>query len=138
MRPLRLGVEIVSLCRQTLSNKDATVLEEATYTGLIPIKMSSAIVSFDQFTPGWTLAESDDEVTDQPRRFISKVNFDTPFAGLPLVHIGIAGFDMDQRDSARLSVRADNISTTGFQITLQTWQNSRVYEVEVSWLALGS
>ena len=54
-----------------------------------------------------------------------------------MVQVAIAGFDIDQRDSARLSVRASAITATGFEIIVQTWQNSRVYKVEISWLAVG-
>lgn len=118
--------------------KDATVLQETIHSELIPIKMSSAIVTLDQLTPGWTLADTDEHAMEQPRRFVSKVTFDTPFSYVPLVQIGITGFDMDHRDSARLSVRADAITASDFDIVVQTWQNSRIYQVEISWLALGS
>lgn len=108
------------------------------YTGLIPIKMCSAVVTFDQFTPGWTLADIDEHAAGQPRCFVTKVSFDSPFSYIPLVHIAISGFDMDQRDSARLSVHAEAISAMDFDIVVQTWQYSRVYKVDVSWLALGT
>lgn len=135
----RFGVSTSSCPYQhTPLNKDIAVLEEAMHTDLLPIRMSSSIMTFDQTTPGWTLAEIDEQAMEQPRRFISKVNFDSPFSYTPLVHISVTGFDMDNRDSARLSVHAEAITPTGFVIALQTWQYSRVYKVEISWLALGT
>ena len=103
----------------------------------IPMKMSSAIVELGQFTPGWTLVDSDETSAQQPRRFVSKVAFEAPFCFIPVVHVGIAGFDVDHRASARLSVYAAAISANGFDIVVQTWQNSCIYKVEISWLALG-
>lgn len=114
------------------------MFQESAQSALLPVKMSAAIVAFDQFTPGWTLAETADCTTETPRRFVSTISFESPFSVTPLVHVAIAGFDVDHRDSARLSLCAESISMTGFDIVVQTWQHSRVYKVEVSWLALGS
>jgi hypothetical protein len=97
--------------------------------------MCSAIVEFDQFTPDWTLAQ--ESVPEEPRTFVSNVMFDMPFSNTPIVHVGLSGFDMDQRDSARISVGAEAITSTGFDMRIKTWQNTRVYKVEVSWIALG-
>lgn len=114
------------------------MIEESIPTALLPIKMSSSIVKFEQSTPGWNLADIDEYAMEKPRRFVSKVTFDSPFSYVPLIHISISGFDMDQRDSARLNVCAEAINTTGFDIVVETWLTSRVYKVEVSWLALGT
>jgi len=55
-----------------------------------------------------------------------------------VVHLGLTGFDLDQRDSSRLILRATEISTTGFVVEIATWRDTRVYSVEFSWLALGA
>ena len=113
------------------------MIKESMNTVPLPMKMSSAIVSLGQHSPGWTLANIDEKSARQSRRFVSKVVFESPFCYIPVVHVGIAGFDIDHRDSARVSVSAAAISANGFNIVLQTWQNSCIYKVEVSWLALG-
>jgi hypothetical protein len=97
--------------------------------------MCSAIVEFDQFTPEWTLAQ--ESAQEEPRTFVSGVRFDAPFSNTPIVHVGLSGFDIDQRDSARISVCAEAITSIGFDLRIKTWQNTRVYKVEVSWIALG-
>ena len=102
---------------------------------LVPIKMCSAIIVFDQFTQDWTLAQ--ENASEEPRSFVSNILFDAPFSNVPIVHVGLSGFDIDQRDSARISVHAEAISPNGFDLRIQTWLNTRVYKVEVSWIALG-
>jgi hypothetical protein len=104
----------------------------------MPIKMSSSIVTYNQFTPGWTLAELDEHAMEQARRFVTRISFDSAFSYVPLVHVGVTGFDVDHSDSARLSVRAEAIDEAGFDVVILTWQHSRIYQVDISWLALGN
>jgi hypothetical protein len=56
----------------------------------------------------------------------------------PNVSSGISGFDIDLQDAARLSVGAEAISLTGFRLVVRTWRQTKVYRVEIGWLALGS
>jgi len=108
---------------------------DAINPSLVPIKMCSAIVEFDQSTPDWTLAQ--ENAPEGSRTYVSNILFDAPFSNVPIVHVGLSGFDIDQRDSARISVHAAAITSTGFDLRIQTWRNTRVYKVEVSWIALG-
>jgi hypothetical protein len=103
---------------------------------LIPIKMCASTVEFDQFTPGWTLSQIESEL-DPFRTFAHRVQFDTPFSNTPLVHVGLLGFDIDNRDSARINVHTEAITSSTFDIVIKTWRNTRVYNVQISWIALG-
>ena len=105
-------------------------------TILVPLTMSSARIEIDQYTPDWTLSQTDGDAA-APRIFRQHVAFDIPFANIPMVHVGISGFDIDNRDTSRLSVRPEAISASGFDLLVQTWLNTRVYKVEISWIALG-
>ena len=49
-----------------------------------------------------------------------------------------AGFDIDQRDTSRLTLVAVEITETGFVAEIATWRETRVYSVAFSWLALGA
>jgi hypothetical protein len=104
---------------------------------LVPLTMSSAVIEIDQYSPGWRLARLPGEDAAEQRIFKTHVPFAVPFANVPMVHIGLTGFDIDNRDTARLSVRAGEISATGFDLLVLTWLNTRVYKVEISWIALG-
>jgi hypothetical protein len=66
------------------------------------------------------------------------VHFDHPFAAVPVVHLGLAGFDISERDCSRLRVRAVDITPEGFSVQAQTWLGTEVWSIDVSWLALGA
>ncbi|MET0089937.1 MAG: H-type lectin domain-containing protein [Candidatus Thiodiazotropha sp.] len=107
-------------------------------SGLVPFRMCSATVSLDQFVTGWTLARFEGKADPQPRAFEQWIDFSTPFSNLPLVQLGVVGFDIDNRDTARLKVRAERITANGFMLVIETWRHTRVYGAEVSWLAIGT
>ncbi len=103
----------------------------------IPWKVLSSKIAVNVLSEGWGLS-TPDEGEPQTRHFTVDIFFDSPFASPPVVQIGLTGFDIDQRDSARLSVSADQITEYGFQATISTWANTRVYAVELNWFALGA
>lgn len=72
----------------------------------------------------------------EPRDLRVRVTFSQPFLNAPLVHLGLTGFDIDHRDAARLSVRAEQVTAEGFDLVLGSWLNTRLWRAEVSWLAL--
>jgi hypothetical protein len=98
--------------------------------------MLAASLKLGQSTPDWNLADPG-LTAGEPRTFQWHVSFDHPFANVPVVHVGLTGFDIDNRDTARLEVGAVAISSDGFDLLLTTWRETRVYEVSISWLALG-
>jgi hypothetical protein len=103
-----------------------------------PWKTLSASLQIGILTEEWTLASPPTDTTEDARVFRYNVFFAAPFDAPPVVHLGLTGFDMDQRDSNRLSLRATEISTVGFVAEVSTWRDTRVYSVEFSWLALGA
>lgn len=105
---------------------------------LQPWKSLSSSLQVGVLTEGWNLAEPPAEATEDARVFRFTVYFSTPFDAPPVVHLGLTGFDIDQRDSDRLSLRAAEIGTASFVAEIGTWRDTRVYSVEFSWLALGA
>ena len=107
--------------------------------------MNSAVQPFN-FLAGTEVlgASSEDWILDRvapdgrERQFRARVTFQSSFCGTPLVHIGIAGFDISNQDAARLIAKVENISADGFDIVLDTWLGSRLWRVDVNWLALGA
>jgi hypothetical protein len=65
-----------------------------------------------------------------------EVVFDSPFGSVPVVELGLTGFDIDQRDTALVSLSVADITPTGGEVW--TWANTRVYAVEFNWLAIGA
>lgn len=103
-----------------------------------PWNTLSASLQLGILTEGWNLATLPAESTEDARIFRSTISFATPFEAPPVVHIGLTAFDMDQRDSNRLSVSVGEITTTGFDVEVATWRDTRVYSIGLSWLALGA
>ncbi|HEY1053211.1 MAG TPA: H-type lectin domain-containing protein [Prosthecobacter sp.] len=107
------------------------------FSSAVPWKVLSSNVALNLLTEGWNLADPEAGAEQEIRTFSVRVLFDTPFAAVPVVQVGINGFDIDQRDSARLIVRAEGITEWGFQAVLTTWAGSRIYATEFNWLAIG-
>lgn len=102
-----------------------------------PWKVLSSQVSVSILSEGWNLDVIDPH-DDGIRRFLVQVYFDNPFYGIPVVNLSLTGFDIDQRDSARLTLSAENINPSGFTATISTWADTRVFGVDFQWLAIGA
>jgi hypothetical protein len=103
-----------------------------------PWKSLSASLQLGVLTEGWNLASPATDTSGDARVFRFTVYFAAPFDAPPVVHLGLTGFDFDQRDSNRLALRAVEITPAAFVVEVSTWRETRVYSVEFSWLALGA
>jgi hypothetical protein len=103
---------------------------------VVPINFLAGRESVGTDSEGWVFDQVSEDGSE--RQFRATVTFTRPFAIPPVVHIGIVGFDIGHRDSARLRAEIQNVSATGFDIVLVTWLHTRVWRTEVSWLALGA
>ena len=107
-------------------------------TSPVPWKVLSSHLGLGVLTDGWCLDARDDSEGAESRCFRIAVVFDLPFSSVPVVQLGLTGFDIDQRDTARVSLRVADITPTGFMAEVWTWANTRVYAVEFNWLAIGA
>lgn len=103
-----------------------------------PWKIRSATVGVGILTPEWNLAESSDVEETESRLFTHHVWFEDSFAVPPVISLGLTGFDIDERDSGRISIKARKVTCEGFLVDITSWRGSRVYAVEFSWLAVGA
>ncbi len=106
------------------------------YSSSVPWKVLSSNVSVSVLSEGWNLADPSPDEEDI-RSYTVEVIFDSPFLSVPVVQLGLMGFDIDQRDSSRLTIRAGYINESGFQAVISTWASSRVYAAAFNWLAIG-
>jgi len=104
-------------------------------SNLVPFTMLSAVTVLDSSLPDWKLL---DGPSDGPRTQRYEVVFERPFTNAPLVHVGITGLDASKDDNLRLRVRAVDIASHGFVIEAETWLNTRIWAVDVTWLAIGT
>ena len=101
---------------------------------MLPLKIAAATLHLDSGLPGWTLLDAADETR---RTYTTRIAFESPFELAPVVHAGIAGFDIENVDAARTRVRITDVSESSFGIELETWLGTRIWSVDVSWLAIG-
>jgi hypothetical protein len=104
-------------------------------SSIAPLNLLSATLVLDTSLIGWTLLDPAGEGT---RDFRYEVVFSHPFSAPPVIQVGIVGLDVSKEDNLRVRVRALDISPRGFTLQAQTWLGTKVWSVEVSWLAIGS
>jgi H-type lectin domain len=100
-----------------------------------PFNFLAGTETLDTTRAGWVL---DQPRGDNDRTFRTWVPFSLRFGALPLVHIGIVGFDIGNQDSARLTATVSHITPEGFEVVLSTWLATRMWRVDISWLAIGA
>jgi hypothetical protein len=104
-------------------------------SNVAPLSLLSAVVVLDSTLDHWSLLEPAGGVR---RSFAQPIVFERQFGVPPLVHVGLVGIDASKDDNLRLSVRAEQITEYGFTLRVETWLNTQIWSVEVSWLAIGS
>ena len=72
-----------------------------------------------------------------PRELRQAVEFSENFVALPIVHISLSMWDMDQKTNQRADISAEEITVKGFTIVFKTWGDTRVARVRADWLAIG-
>ncbi len=71
------------------------------------------------------------------RSLTKDVQFDEPFHTPPVVHLSISLLDLDHSVNPRMDLRAESVTSDGFQVLFSTWGDSRVARIRVSWMAIG-
>ncbi len=106
--------------------------------GMMPWRVLSATLNAGTMTEGWNLHEAGEDCAQAPRVFTVDVIFGMPFVLPPVIQVSLTGFDLDQAHTARLKVTAKDITAEGFKVDITTWEDSRVYFAEFTWLAIGA
>jgi hypothetical protein len=101
---------------------------------VLPLKITAAVLHLDSTLPGWTLLEPGGEAQ---RTYTTRVAFENPFRLAPVVHAAISGFDIENSDAARTKVSVGAVDDAGFELRIETWLATRIWSIDVSWLAIG-
>ena len=72
-----------------------------------------------------------------PRVCHVPVVFSAPFKALPTVHVSLSMWDIDTGTNARMDIKGEAVSLTGFDIVFRTWGDTRVARARASWMAFG-
>ncbi|CCT73219.1 uncharacterized protein FFUJ_10099 [Fusarium fujikuroi IMI 58289] len=62
-------------------------------------------------------------------------SFTKPFRTIPEVIVFITGFDTLKGRNIRISVSASKVDRNGFTVNMETWADSEIYNLTVSWIA---
>lgn len=65
------------------------------------------------------------------------IRFGEPFRTRPVVHVGLALWDMDHASNQRADLQAQEVTATGFDLVFRTWGDTRVARLHATWLAIG-
>jgi hypothetical protein len=101
---------------------------------VLPLRLAAGVTSLSHSDPGWTLL---DPGSDSARSHTATVRFARPFAQVPVVHAGLSGFDIENGDAARVKLRVSGVRADGFELVVETWFETRIWAIDVSWLAIG-
>lgn len=102
---------------------------------VLPLSFAAGAVRFGESSPGWALLEPTPGSGE--RSHTGRVRFERSFQAPPVVQIGITGFDIDNGANARLNVGIIVVDSEGFDVELRTWWNSRLWSVDLNWIAIG-
>jgi len=70
-----------------------------------------------------------------PRLIRKHIEFGKEFSFVPVVRAGLESLDASNETNLRVQVFAENITTKGFDLRLQTWSDTRLFFVTSNWFA---
>lgn len=65
------------------------------------------------------------------------IQFDGTFASVPVVQLAPTLIDAHSDTYLRLNMRAEEVTETGFMLTVDIWDDTRIARLGVNWQALG-
>mmetsp|Transcript_17689 Transcript_17689/g.29092 ORF Transcript_17689/g.29092 Transcript_17689/m.29092 type:complete len:411 (+) Transcript_17689:241-1473(+) len=69
------------------------------------------------------------------RFFLTRVTFERPFNEPPNVMVNLSGMDVNRDKNIRVSAYATFIDSQGFDLKIETWADTEIKSVSVSWMA---
>lgn len=79
----------------------------------------------------WTLLDGPGE-----REYRRTITFNKAFSAPPEVMIGLSMLDVNPGTNDRVRVRAENITSTSFDVVFSTWADTNVYGLGANWIAV--
>ncbi|AVO36873.1 H-type lectin domain-containing protein [Pukyongiella litopenaei] len=74
---------------------------------------------------------------DGPRECCKSVRFPTAFRNAPAVQVAVVLWDVSPDAALRAELRARDITPDGFELVFNTWGDTRIARLRVSWMAIG-
>ena len=73
------------------------------------------------------------------RTYEERIYFEEKYEKIPHVIASISGLDEsnDISPTVRIELKVENIDTAGFNLIIRTWNDSKLFNVKVSWTVFG-
>ena len=85
----------------------------------------------------WTTDSGHGPHDNWPAKSTTKhVTFDPPYKVTPRVEVGVVALNHDNGANTRYEALVTNLDTTGFDVHCETWFDSRIYQMTVSFLSV--
>ncbi|HEV7586750.1 MAG TPA: H-type lectin domain-containing protein [Longimicrobium sp.] len=95
------------------------------------MQIQAGTVSYGYGTSGWTL-----NIGSGARSFTTPdITFPTAFSTPPTMIVALYGVDAGNSANLRLTVATADIEASEFNVVFNTWADSVIYTVWVSWIA---
>ena len=75
---------------------------------------------------------------NKERTHIVKIKYKEQFKKVLEVIPTIQRVDTDGEYSSRFEIKADNITTSGFDLIIGTWEVTKIWDISVKWYAIGT
>ena len=72
---------------------------------------------------------------DGDRKVIKPIKFEQRLETNPLVFVSLQSIDASQGHNLRFDLRAENVTTRGFDVVFSTWFDTKIASCSVSWFA---
>jgi hypothetical protein len=93
--------------------------------------MQVGVFQFQPQLTGWNLNSG----TGQRSFRSPDINFQPPFPGTPQILLALSGIDSEHTANLRITVHPDDIEPEEFNIVVNTWDDTLIHSVNVTWLA---
>ncbi|MFT5000588.1 MAG: hypothetical protein ACI861_001850 [Paracoccaceae bacterium] len=65
------------------------------------------------------------------------IKFKNEYKAVPMVHVSLDMWDIDQKSNQRADISTENITTVGFVIVFKTWGDTKIARVRAAWFSIG-
>ena len=105
------------------------------FTGVVRPGFIPGLQLSDRIIRGSFGTDEDHPYTKDPQQTTKKVQFSRPYAATPKVVVWLTGYDIKNGTTIRINTAADNITSNGFDLHIDTWSDIRLYYASASWIA---
>lgn len=101
------------------------------FSSMALAQMQSGKFVVSKASNGYTLDKNTGD-----RSYLLEVNYPIPFdKKKPTIVLSVTGIDAEKEVNLRYKVEAISVSRDNFTIKISTWSDSRIYELDGTWLA---